>query len=171
MHSKQRCHRYGQNRYIAIVFQINYASIQPPLYQYELYSHIFLGYLIEFTVPFIIYWFTWSCLLQDVVRRFAAEEHIHSNRKWPAKASWNSNLATKIKKWTGIHISMHQNDIFRLSNWKKFCFDFIFNWKFTDTKKLKYCAVQNQFEVTKRNILMSEMSQMSCLKFFISSVY
>ena len=47
------------------------------------------------------------------------QERIHSNTKWQSKTSQNSNLVTKMKKWTDINVSMHQKDIFWLSNRKK----------------------------------------------------
>ena len=39
------------------------------------------------------------------------------------KTAQNSNLVAKMKKWTGMNVLMHRQDIFLLSNRKKLYFD------------------------------------------------
>ena len=51
-------------------------------------------------------------VLRDVLRWCAAREPLLSNTKWQTKAARNSNLLTKIKKFTGINVLMQRKDIF-----------------------------------------------------------
>ena len=52
----------------------------------------------------------------DMVRRSKTHTQQHK------MAERNSNLLTKMKKWTGINAAMHQKDIFQILNRKKVLF-------------------------------------------------
>ena len=54
---------------------------------------------------------TYSEILRDVPRWCDARELLHNNTIWQMKVVKNSNLVTKIKKWTDINASMHRKYI------------------------------------------------------------